>query len=281
LVEPGDDPSSARSRLASRLRQLRVEAGLSTTGLASAVGLSQGKISKIENAQQSIRREHVEGWLRATGVSGAERSGLLALAEEALVEASSWWREHRTGLRSKQLKLARLEGRATRIRQFEPGVVPGLAQTPDYAGAMLRFSNVTSQGDAAAAVQARMDRQAVLYSGTAVELLIGEIALRWAPPGQPHIRAGQLDRLMQLTRASRVRLGLVPADSPSPPQLTGFTIYDSGDERTVTCETYTGEVTYQDPRAVEFYVEVFEQLSAIALFDERARDLIRQLIEDA
>ncbi|MGH8906215.1 MAG: helix-turn-helix domain-containing protein, partial [Egibacteraceae bacterium] len=256
-----------------------VDAGLSTSGLASAVGLSQSKVSKVENAQQSVRRDHVEAWLDVCDVTGPQRAQLLDLAEDALVEASTWWREHRTGLRAKQLRVARLEAQAARIREFQPGIIPGLAQTPDYAAAMLRFFNVTSQHDVAAAVTARLDRQAILHSPTAVELLIGEVALRWEPSGQTGLLAAQLDRLTQLTRTAGVRLGLVRANAPSPPQLGGFAIYDHDGELTTVCETLTGEATYADPRDTHVYVEMFTQLSAVALFDQDARGLLTELIE--
>lgn len=282
MVEPGaDSPHVARNRLALLLRQLRVDAGLTTEQLAAEVGISQSKISKVENARQRVRLDHVDAWTRACGADEPTSARLIDLAEDALVEASTWRREHRAGLRAKQLRVARLERSATRIQEFQPGIVPGLAQTPDYARAILSHFDVSSQRDVAAAVQTRMDRQQVLYNpDKRVELLIGEIALRWGPAGARHVLAAQLDRLIQLTRTSPLSLGLVPADAATPPQLCGFVIYTlEDDELVAVSETFTGEATYADQRDAAFHSDVFGGLAAAAVFGENARALLTDLLE--
>lgn len=259
---------------------MRVDVGLTTEQLAAEIGISQSKISKVENARQRVRTDHVEAWARACGVSATERQGLLDLAEDALTEAATWRRELRAGLRAKQLSVARLERRASRIREFQPGIVPGLAQTPDYAQAILGSLDTSRQGDVGAGVQARMDRQQVLYDpGKRVDLLVGEIALRWAPSGLTHVLAGQLDRLIQLTRASSVTLGVLRADAPTPPQLGGFVIYDlDEDDQLAVIETLAGETTYRDQRDLTVYADAFDGLAAGALFGGDARTLLIDLI---
>lgn len=274
-----DEPrrGDARRRLAEELRRLRLSAGLTGEKLGEAIGASQPKISKIERAKQTVRVDDVDAWARACDAADVDREALLELAEDALLQASTWRREHRAGLRAKQIRVAELESRATRIREFPPGVMPGLVQTSDYAAAVLRFADLSGQRDVAAGVAARMDRQRILYSeDTDVELVIGEAILRWRPEGSTSILAGQLDRLIQLTATSGVRLGIVPEGAEhAPPQMNGFAIYDLPEEGPiVVVETFAAELRHDDPRDVAIYVELFEGLADAAVFGEEARGLL-------
>lgn len=269
--------AGARQRLAEELRRLRLRAGLTGEELGEAIGASQPKISKIERARQSVRVDDVDAWARACGADDDRREALLELAEDALLQASTWRREHRAGLRAKQLRIAEVERRATRIREFPPGVMPGLVQTSDYAAAVLRFADLSGQRDIAAGVAARMDRQRILYSeDTDIELVIGEAVLHWRPERSTSILAAQLDRLIQLTATSPVRLGIVPQDAPDvPPPMNGFAICDLPDEGpVVVVETFAAELRHDDPRDVAIYVEIFDRLVDAAVFGEEARELL-------
>lgn len=274
----GDElDTNPRRRLAEELRRLRLSAGLTGEELGEAIGASQPKISKIELAKQSVRVDDVDAWARTCGVDDQRRQELLKLAEDALLQASTWRREHRAGLRAKQLQAAELEGRATRIREYPPGLIPGLVQTSDYAAAVLRFADLSRQRDVAAAVAARMDRQRILYAeDTDIELLIDEAILYWRPEGSRSVLAAQLDRLIQLTSTAPMRLGIVPLGAQSaPPPVNGFVIFDlPDDEHIVLVETFAAELRHDDPRDVAIYEELFESLTNAALFGDEARELL-------
>lgn len=55
---------------------------MTTTELARSVGISQGKVSKIETGAQSARVDHVDGWARACGVDDRTRVQLGTLARQ-------------------------------------------------------------------------------------------------------------------------------------------------------------------------------------------------------
>lgn len=268
-----------RRSLAARLKQLRLDAGLTTTDLARSAGISQGKISKIETGAQSARVDHVDGWARACGVDDQTRVQLLELAKTALTEASTWRREHRAGLTAKQTRVARWEQRAARIREFQPSLVPGLLQTTAYAAAVLGIADVSGQRDLNTAVTARIARQQILERAPdpRVELIVAEAALAWSPPGDDRLWPEQREQLVDAVLAQRVRLGVLPSAAPGPPRLNAFTIYDFADtdEQLVVVETFAAELYHDDPRDVAVYVEIFDALAAVALFDEHAAELIR------
>lgn len=267
-----------RRSLAARLRQLRLDAGLTTTELSRATGISQGKISKVETGAQSARVDHVEAWAHACTADDQTRVQLLDLAETALTEASAWRREHRAGLAAKQAQVARLEQRATRIRDFQSALVPGLLQTRAYAATVLGLADVSGQPDLDAAVTARLARQRILEQpDPAIELIVTEAALSWSPPGGEQLWPEQRRRLLDAITVPRVRLGVLPSATPGPPRLNAFTIYDFADtaEQLVVVETFAAELYHDDQRDVAVYLEVFDALAANARFGEAAAELVR------
>lgn len=242
------------------------------------MGISQGKVSKIETGAQSARVDHVDGWARACGVDDQTRVQLVELAETALTEASTWRREHRAGLTAKQTQVARWEQRAERIREFQPAIVPGLLQTRAYATAVLSIANISGQRDLDAAVTARLARQQILTQAPdlRVELIVTEAALAWSPPGDDQLWAEQRRHLIDTALAQRVRLGVLPSTAPGPPRLNAFTIYDFADtgDRLTVVETFAAELYHDDPRDTAVYVEIFDALTAVALFDQNATRLL-------
>ena len=268
-----------RRSLAARLKRLRLDAGLTTTELARSAGISQGKISKIETGAQSAQVNHVDAWARACGVDDQTHVQLLELAKAALTEASTWRREHRAGLAAKQARVARWEQRAAHIREFQPALLPGLLQTRAYATAVLGLADVSGQRDLDTAVTARIARQQILERtpDPRVELIVAEAALVWSPPGDDRLWLEQREQLVDAVLAQRVRLGVLPSAAPGPPRLNAFTIYDFADtdEQLVVVETFAAELYHDDPRDVGVYVEIFDGLAAVALFDEEAAGLIR------
>jgi transcriptional regulator with XRE-family HTH domain len=265
--------------LAARLKRLRLDAGLTTTELARATGISQGKISKIETGAQSVRIDHVDAWTHVCDADDKTRVHLLELAETALTEASSWRQEHRAGLAAKQAQVARWEQRAARIRDFQPALVPGLLQTRAYAATVLRLADASGQQDLDAAVTARLARQRILEEqpGPVIELIVAQAALAWSPPGGEQVWAEQRQRLLDAVTTQRVRLAVLPSAAPGPPRLNAFTIYDFADtgEQLVVAETFAAELYHDDQRDVAVYVEIFGALATNACFGEAAAELVR------
>lgn len=276
MADDRSGPLPARRTLATRLWSLRQAAGLGQIQLAEATGISQGKISKIENGAQPIRVDHVDAWARVCGVDEKERDHLVDLAEAGQSETSTWRSELSAGLAAKQHRVAALEARAKRIREFQPAVVPGLLQTLDYARAVFTAVDVTGQSDLAEAAQARIDRQSVLDDpDTTVELIVTEAALAW------RLDEAQRDALAAAARRPSVRLGILPIRPvrAAPPTLNPFIIYEFGDgsDSLIVIETYGGETYHSDPRDVAVYGDVFDALAAGALYGPQAEALLAGL----
>jgi transcriptional regulator with XRE-family HTH domain len=248
-------PTSPRESLGNKLRDLRLRAGLSGDALAAQTGLSQSKVSRIETGRGLPSLEEVQAWAAATNASADELRELAGLVEQVATSATSWRILHRLGLAAKQHEVEELEREAARIYTFQPSMIPGLLQVPEYARRLLATG--FPDQDHARAVAARMERQAILYeTSKQFEFLLTEGAITW---GWDDLRAAQLDRLTSVASLPNVTV-LVVAPS-STPFLHPFVMWDLADETLVTVETYSAEMTVADTQDIQTYREVWQRLA--------------------
>jgi transcriptional regulator with XRE-family HTH domain len=276
------DPAEERHRLAAALRDMRTDAGLSTTQLAGRLGWSQSKVSKTELGRSRPQPDDVDAWARATGADPTIRDEILRIAGHAAVQATEWRRELAPGRRRKQEEIHRLEAAASVIRVFSPDVVVGFAQTRPYAEAMFRLGRrVGPADDLDEAVNARLARQAVLADPSKrFELVMGETALRrfLIPPEAMRV---QLNRLADLTAQPNVVVAVIPFRAQERVhQYHGFAILgdpEIDDQAIVLAETVTRAITVRASGEVAEYVEHFNGLRAAAIDGEHLKALLQEL----
>ena len=177
-----------------------------------------------------------------------------------------------------QRVIAKMEADAELIRWFEPGVIPGLLQTPQYIRGVLETVHALYGGPDVleTSVAARLERQAVLYRGRhRFHFLIGEQALRTVVGG-PDVMLEQLDRVMVAMTLPRVVLGVVPLDTDYRIPLMNFTIFD---RKMVQAETITAQLTITQPREVALHERAFNALAEQAVTGSHARELIRATMD--
>lgn len=68
-----------------------------------------------------------------------------------------------------------------------------------------------------------------------------------------------------------MQLGIIPARTEFPMQLTNFTMFD---DRMVLAEVVSAELTITQPREIALYGKMFDQLSERARYGAAARELI-------
>jgi transcriptional regulator with XRE-family HTH domain len=269
----------ARSALGKRLRELRQRAGLTGRQLAESLAWPASKISKLENGQQTPTDEDIRALTHATNSDDTE--ALLASLHTLEVQHAEWQRLLRGGLRPRQNELARLDQKTRLFRAFEATVIPGLLQTAEYARS--RFIEGTRRlkvpGDIAEAVQARVQRQDILYRpDKRFHFVLTEAALRFRLCS-PAVMLGQLDRLVSLSALPNVRLGIIGFDAQysgtSP--WHGFWLYDND---RVLVETFSAALDLRQPQEVELYADAFEQLAAVASYGQPARAILTRVIDD-
>src|SRR5437763_1350134 len=124
-----------RERLAHRLREVRESTGLSGRRFAEEkLGWPQSKVSRIETGVQIPSDEDVQAWVQAADappdVATALFDMLAAVQAEYLASRDLIRRGEYV---TRQSVLADLEARAARFAEYQPALVPGLAQTAAYA----------------------------------------------------------------------------------------------------------------------------------------------------
>jgi transcriptional regulator with XRE-family HTH domain len=282
LTNDVDDRASARSQLAATLRHLRHRADLSGDQLATLLGVSQSKVSRVENSRTVPSVAVVEAWARACGAPPETVEDLIQRAEAVLTEARTWRTELARGLDAKQAQIGRLEADAEVIRLFQPTLVPGLLQTAEYARRVFTLANPSARQDIAAGVAARLERQQVLFDDTKrFEFVIYEAALRW-PVTTPVAMLGQLDRISSLLDLPHVDIGIIPLDGPAVTLLPpGFCVFgDDPADALVTVETLTAELHISDTPDVTTYLETFARLRQTAVRGADARPLLGHIAAD-
>lgn len=253
---------------------MRRDAGISTIALAERLSWSQSKVSKIENGRTRPTAEDTTAWCQALGAKPRVAHQLVDLAAEAYVEARGW----RT---SRQGRYKKLTEHASRVAMYMSQVIPGLFQTAEYTRRMFALYGVP-EADLAAAVAARVDRQAALYDESRqFDIIITEAALRWQP-GPRRVLLAQLDRVLSVLTLDNVRVGIVPNGTEAQTLPTNaFTLWEFPDaEPLVTIETHTTEVAVGDPDGLATYYEVWTRHEREAIYGAEAVAFIRDLMAE-
>ena len=178
------------------------------------------------------------------------------------------------GLAAQQAGYAEVERAATRIAEYRPAMLPGLVQTPDYGREIMALSfTARDEDEITAIVNARMERQHVLYeTGRQIEIVVGEAGL-WTTPGTVDTLIDQLDRLTTLAGLSSVTVGVIPFPQMPIMPLAGFSLRD----RVASVETVTGEQKLKHYTEFDTYEDAFSRAMAAAVTGREAVTLIRRV----
>ncbi|MHA4813646.1 helix-turn-helix domain-containing protein [Streptomyces aculeolatus] len=278
----GARPTVRRRRLAAVLLALREEAGKSPEEAAERIGCHRTKINRIENARLGISLGELRDLLTFYGV---EDDGyveqLVALARRG--REPGWLQQLGTALPS-YADYIDYERTANYIRSFEPLLITGLLQTPDYARALVEGSNaMLSRERVDELVGIRMERQqSVLEGDNPPRLCViqGEAALLTRVGGAKVMR-GQLDRLLAGAEHPSVELQVVPHSAGAHAGLMGAFVlfgFPTPAYSDVVCvENKTGTLYLETAEEIDTYTLTFDSLRSTALAPAESRDLIARL----
>lgn len=273
-----NSPRAAHATLSATLRQLRLNAGLSQIGAAAAAGLSQAKISRLENGRYTPQPADVQRLVRAYRAPARARRELEQVARD-LSESHVYARIlFQRGAWRMQQQIGRIEAASARIREFHSTLVPGLLQTPAYARVLFASGGEITGDELDRTVQARVARQALLDTDREFTLLMIEGALRWQLGG-PELMVEQIEYVSDATRRwPNVRIGVIPYTQASTVIVEdGFDLYDT---RAVVVGTTTATATITDSTDVATYDRLFTALEELAVYDYVARRELDRIAED-
>src|ERR1700758_183849 len=228
MIAPAS-PTVRRRRLAAELRGMRESRGKSGDAVAAALKWSPSKISRYERARTGLRPREVERLLDYYGITGAQRTLLLGLAEDAAQKG--WWEEFADSLSEDYQQFIGLEHEATSIAIWHVDVVAGLLQTEAYARHIISsYSRIepVAPGMIGRMVRVRMQRQQVLDRGGLQLIVVLDESILKRRIGDDSVMYDQLRRLAQEADRPNLTLRILPLDTQHTVFGESFVIFGFG-----------------------------------------------------
>jgi transcriptional regulator with XRE-family HTH domain len=275
--------------LGGELRRLRRRARLTGKEVATQLGWSEAKLSRIENGLARVKSGDLDEVMDLYGVADADRAELEALAQES--RQTGPLEELEGDVPEGYARIVRAEWEADAMQTWEPQVVPGLLQTEDYTRALLQPWPAILAMPAAAVerrVESRLLRQRVLTRTPPPEFtfVIDESVLIRGF-ADPPVMCDQLAHLAEVSEYPNIELRILPLGRNqvtgtgaflyfSFPSIHGVSIPD-----TVAVEHLEGTVFIDSEQAVNAYKLVFKALREKSLSPEASRNMLARTSRDA
>jgi transcriptional regulator with XRE-family HTH domain len=268
-------PTIPRWQMGEQLSRLRTAARKSQQDALNRLGCSISKIQKIEAGEVGMKQVELEALLDLYGTPDDLRAQLLEL--RALGNQRGWWSRY-GAVPSTFGTFLGLESAATKIRIFEPLMVHGLLQTPDYARALAEtLSPNLSDTEVDRQVNIRLERQERVFAEDPPEVwvVLDEAVLR-RQVGSREVMGRQLNHLLKRTRG--ITIQVVPFGNGGYPGTRGaLTLFEFA-------ENLHTPVGYVESQAGNLYLEreddlaranlALSHINAAALSKQESRELI-------
>ncbi|MEU4425309.1 helix-turn-helix transcriptional regulator [Actinoplanes sp. NPDC024001] len=270
--------STARRELGGELRRLRGERR--AVDVATALGWSESKLSRIETAHTGISESDLDRLLTLYGVAVEDRSRLRDLARRG--RARAWWTPYRSSVPDPYDEYLALEAEAVRISEWEAQVVPGLLQTDEYARAVIETgADIEDTATIQHRLALRMARQAVLTRDPPPGLrIVIDQGVLLREVGGPEVQARQLARLYEASNRPGVELLILPFQAGAHAGLIeSFLVLEFPDgtrNPVVHIEGLTGGLFRVKPEEIDVYQDAFDDLLERALSPEESRTAIAE-----
>lgn len=268
--------SQPRRQLGAELRRLRGDRTLAD--VASRLGWSESKLSRIETGRLGITKPDLEQLIGEYATSEQESARLAALISRSRRQA--WWEAYTDALTDPYETYIAAEAKAISILAYEAQIVPGLLQTAEYAHAVVHAdSTIRDPESINQRVQVRMARKAVLIREPQPNLqVVLDEAVLARPIGGPELFKRQMLSLVEASWRPNVTLQVLNFAVGAHRALSGsFTILEfpeGTDPPLAYSEGMTGGVIRTEPDEVRSYQESFEAIRTAALSPEESRNMV-------
>ncbi|WP_169813943.1 helix-turn-helix domain-containing protein [Actinomadura kijaniata] len=243
------------------VRHHRERAGLSLRALADLIPYAASTIGEIERGEAGcdlVFAEHCDQILNTDGALARLHEGLFDGRAAAFPDYFAGWPDR--------------ESEAETLRSYQMGVIDGLLQTRDYAGALLR-------GDEKA-IQSRMNRQDILTRPNPPRLMVvmPEVVL-WNKVGTAELMYEQLMHLADVI-SPMVSVQIIPNGAPHLGHLGSFVVARlSGGCQVAYREAEPHGSIVEARDEIDALHEKFSDLATYALPVDMSGALIRETAE--
>jgi len=219
-------PTVPRLFLGERLKQLRAESGHTIEELATALDKDRGRLGRVFDGKSTLSVEELEQLLDLLNAPADQRRDLLALGAEARKRPTR--RPYTDLLPRGYERLADLESMAIRIQSYEPGIIPGLIQVPEYIEALMTDVDgiwwESSWEERRNRINFRLERQKLMMAAqppTSLHFIITDTALLTVVGGADTMRR-QLEYLLHLIdNLPTITIQVLAATAPHNPAPAG------------------------------------------------------------
>ncbi|MFC3998797.1 helix-turn-helix domain-containing protein [Nocardiopsis sediminis] len=249
------------------LRRLRELAGMTQRQLAGKVGLSHGMIGAIERSTRRPQADQSDAFDTVLETGGVPRRLWQQLAEQRHVP--EWFRD-----------VLVLELHASEIREYEPGVIPGLLQTPAYSRTLIKARCPTATPEEVEEmVRTRTARlPTILKGGRPLLWFIVKEGVFSRTVGDESIMREQLEHIAKLVTDGVIRIQVLPDSPASAEPGSSFRVMALGSAPpAVYVEHALGGEVIDKPEPVNALTTLFGMLQAEARPVLSSIDLIRRI----
>src|SRR5262249_20218321 len=215
---------------------------------------------------------------------------LVSLATET--KSKGWWQAYGDAVPEWFELYVGLEAAALRLLHYEPGLVPGLLQTPEHARTIIATAPGTTPAEVERKVALRMERQKLLKrripKAPVLDVILDEAVLRRPLPDAQAMQA-QLQRLADASKAPNVRVRIVPRTTgPYRALLAGAFVILSfptegarpAEPSIVYSESLTGALYLDKDKEISTYEADWKVLGELALESRESAELLSTIIYD-
>lgn len=283
-----------RRQLGLSLRRYRTLRSASQAEVAAIVGVSDSRISKVEDGTATLTTEQLAQALDFLDVHGAERETVLELgarARKRLRRSAKDVQPYTDTLPGSFQRLADMEADATAIYCYDSGVIPGMLQSPAYIRAGMSSANGVfwepSETEVETRYTFRRDRQARILESDEpkkLEFVFTEDAVECGG-GSAETRREQLEHLLQLAEQHLdITMQVVRSGDLRNPVPSGGLIvldFDGTAPNVAFAPTIYGPSTYfDDPVDTANLLRAFRKVQGLARGHADTIELIhRRLLE--
>jgi transcriptional regulator with XRE-family HTH domain len=273
----GNNPTARSRELGARLRAVRQARGLLVGELASRLGWSHTKETRMEQGRRLAAQLDVAMILTLCGVPAGQRRAILELTEGG--DTGTWVRQHQGRLPEAVPSVVFQEDNATTLVGYDPVGIPAALQTREYAEADLRRRFGPDIGPRLAERVLRQlsargaDRPDARY-------YLHEDVLR-TMPGDREVRIGQLLYLASVLGQRHAEIRVIPAGAGRGWAATGFRQLWFADGPPVVCvATDAVSLILEGTEHIATYAAIIAALRRVALSREGSADLITGLVAE-